>query len=285
MLVYHHGVPSRAKRNSSAWSGCHRWNRGTPGLALPRVRALAGSETTPRCLKVRPRLNPVGLPPGQILSQKSGERYTKHHSGRAASHHQRGCVPTAALGARRGAPGPAPHRSKRGLEWCASLGERHRVAAGFRQRRRLLNRRRDGGATMAAEAAARRQGFSRTLGDHVRDVDLILEQDHHAPDAVASGNSAPMKELISRRDDVTLAIPLGPPVRGPLAQLLQNLSVLNLVVSRDMGTDRLDAIDPAGFFLIHNVRSVNQRMACSGLTTTFQRQEGQTPADNLTEKR
>jgi hypothetical protein len=53
-------------------------------------------------------------------------------------------------------------------------------------------------------------------------VDLILEQYHRALDAVVSGNSAPMKELISRRDDVTIANPLGPPVRGPLAQLLQN---------------------------------------------------------------
>ncbi len=45
-------------------------------------------------------------------------------------------------------------------------------------------------------------------------VDLILERYHRALDAVVSGNSAPMKELISRRDEVTLANPLGPPVRG-----------------------------------------------------------------------
>lgn len=45
-------------------------------------------------------------------------------------------------------------------------------------------------------------------------VDLILEQYHRALDAVVAGNSAPMKELISKRDDVTLANPLGPPVRG-----------------------------------------------------------------------
>lgn len=45
-------------------------------------------------------------------------------------------------------------------------------------------------------------------------VNLILEQYHRALDAVVSGNSAPMKELISRREDVTLANPLGPPVRG-----------------------------------------------------------------------
>lgn len=45
-------------------------------------------------------------------------------------------------------------------------------------------------------------------------VDLILEQYHRALDAVVTGDSAPMKEMISKRDDVTLANPLGPPVRG-----------------------------------------------------------------------
>jgi ketosteroid isomerase-like protein len=45
-------------------------------------------------------------------------------------------------------------------------------------------------------------------------IDLILEQYHRALDAVVTGDSAPMKELISRRDDVTLANPLGPPARG-----------------------------------------------------------------------
>ena len=45
-------------------------------------------------------------------------------------------------------------------------------------------------------------------------VDLIVERYHHALDAVVAGDSAPMKELISKRDDVTLANPLGPPVRG-----------------------------------------------------------------------
>lgn len=44
--------------------------------------------------------------------------------------------------------------------------------------------------------------------------DLFVEKYHSALDAVVTGNPAPMKELYSRRDDVTLANPLGPPVRG-----------------------------------------------------------------------
>lgn len=46
------------------------------------------------------------------------------------------------------------------------------------------------------------------------DFDLVVEQYHRALDAVVKGDPAPMKELISRREDVTLANPLGPPVRG-----------------------------------------------------------------------
>ncbi|MBT2522623.1 hypothetical protein [Arthrobacter sp. ISL-28] len=45
-------------------------------------------------------------------------------------------------------------------------------------------------------------------------IDLIVEQYHRALDEVVKGDPAPKKELISRRDDVSLANPLGPPVRG-----------------------------------------------------------------------
>lgn len=44
--------------------------------------------------------------------------------------------------------------------------------------------------------------------------DLVVEQYHAALDEVGRGNPAPMKKLLSRRDDVTLANPLGPTVRG-----------------------------------------------------------------------
>lgn len=46
------------------------------------------------------------------------------------------------------------------------------------------------------------------------DLDLIVEQYHRALDAVVRGDPASMKKLFSRRDDVTLANPIGPPVRG-----------------------------------------------------------------------
>ena len=41
-----------------------------------------------------------------------------------------------------------------------------------------------------------------------------VEQNHRALDAFVKGDAEPLKALYSRRDDITLASPFGPPVRG-----------------------------------------------------------------------
>lgn len=46
------------------------------------------------------------------------------------------------------------------------------------------------------------------------DLTRLMEQDHLALDAFVKGDPEPKKMTFSRRDDVTLANPLGPPVRG-----------------------------------------------------------------------
>ena len=46
------------------------------------------------------------------------------------------------------------------------------------------------------------------------DLAQLMEQDHRALDAFVRGDPEPKKKLYSRRDDVTLANPLGPPARG-----------------------------------------------------------------------
>ena len=46
------------------------------------------------------------------------------------------------------------------------------------------------------------------------DLEEVLEQYHRAVEAVVKGDSSPQERLWSRRDDVTLANPLGPPARG-----------------------------------------------------------------------
>jgi ketosteroid isomerase-like protein len=48
----------------------------------------------------------------------------------------------------------------------------------------------------------------------VDDVDKLIEQFHLASDEFLKGNPEPAKRLFSRRADVTLANPFGPPVRG-----------------------------------------------------------------------
>jgi len=46
------------------------------------------------------------------------------------------------------------------------------------------------------------------------DVDELIEQFHLASDEFLNGNPEPVNKLWSRREDVTLANPFGPPVRG-----------------------------------------------------------------------
>src|ERR671910_748592 len=48
----------------------------------------------------------------------------------------------------------------------------------------------------------------------VDDVDELIEQYHRVQREFLKGNPEPVKDLFSRREDVTLANPYGPPVRG-----------------------------------------------------------------------
>jgi ketosteroid isomerase-like protein len=48
----------------------------------------------------------------------------------------------------------------------------------------------------------------------VDDVDQLIEQYQLALDEFVKGNPGPGKKLVSHREDVTLANPLGPPARG-----------------------------------------------------------------------
>jgi ketosteroid isomerase-like protein len=48
----------------------------------------------------------------------------------------------------------------------------------------------------------------------VDDLDQVIEQCQKALDEFVKGNPKPMQEMFSHRDDVSLANPFGPPVRG-----------------------------------------------------------------------
>jgi ketosteroid isomerase-like protein len=60
-------------------------------------------------------------------------------------------------------------------------------------------------------SASRRSGRQRMS---TFDLEQIVEEDHRATDALVRGDPEPKKNMFSQRDDVTLANPLGPPVRG-----------------------------------------------------------------------
>ena len=47
-----------------------------------------------------------------------------------------------------------------------------------------------------------------------RELEEAIQRDHEALNALLTGDPNPKKEMFSRRDDVTVANPLGPPVRG-----------------------------------------------------------------------
>jgi ketosteroid isomerase-like protein len=46
------------------------------------------------------------------------------------------------------------------------------------------------------------------------DLDQAIEQYHRAVDAFVTGDTAPQHAIWSRRDDITLNNPIGPPARG-----------------------------------------------------------------------
>src|SRR5829696_5911341 len=62
----------------------------------------------------------------------------------------------------------------------------------------------------------------------VDDVDQLIEQWQLAAGEFVKGNPEPVKRLWSRREDVTLANPYGPPVRGweQVAQTIEHASSL-----------------------------------------------------------
>ena len=63
----------------------------------------------------------------------------------------------------------------------------------------------------------------------VEGVDQLIEQYHLATDEFLKGNPEPTKRLFSHQEDVTLANPLGPPVRGweQVAEVLEHASSIS----------------------------------------------------------
>jgi hypothetical protein len=73
------------------------------------------------------------------------------------------------------------------------------------------------GAQASIGIPARLPETSATGGGHAMALphfDQIVDQLHRALAALVTGDAEPLKALFSRQDDISLANPFGPPVRG-----------------------------------------------------------------------
>src|SRR5215208_299378 len=87
--------------------------------------------------------------------------------------------------------------------------ENGRVVAGFPVFGRMLYTARGGKGAQGGGAP-----MQRMVVTAVDDVDELIEQYYRAQREFLRGNPEPVKNLFSHREDVTLANPYGPPVRG-----------------------------------------------------------------------
>ena len=119
-------------------------------------------------------------------------------------------------------------------------------------------------------------------GSAVKDLEEVVERYHTALDMFVRGRPEPMKGLFSRADDVVLANPFGPAVRG----WEKAAAALEYASSRFddgelLGTDRLASYIAADLATIYEVE--HGKVSLSGgpmtdwllrTTTTFRREDG-----------
>jgi ketosteroid isomerase-like protein len=110
----------------------------------------------------------------------------------------------------------------------------------------------------------------------------FIEQYHQSVDAFVKGDAEPQKRLWSRRDDITLANPLGPPVRGwhevavaldRAASLVQDGEVL--------GSERIAEVETADLAYMVEIERVRLQLGRAAefaptslrVTSIFRREE------------
>jgi ketosteroid isomerase-like protein len=114
------------------------------------------------------------------------------------------------------------------------------------------------------------------------DLDRFIDSYHAALDGIVQGDAEPMKRLFSKRDDVTLANPLGPPARGS-AQVGQAMerAASNFRDGEDLRFERLAEHASEDLAFIFEVERVRMRIAGSDelspvalrVTSVFRREE------------
>jgi ketosteroid isomerase-like protein len=104
--------------------------------------------------------------------------------------------------------------------------------------------------------------------DEAQDLAAVIEESHRAVDAFTRGDSKPLENLLSQRDDVTLANPFGPAQRGwPRVQEAMARAAENYREGRALGFDRLAEHVPAELACVHEVERLEAKMGGSGETT------------------
>ncbi len=116
------------------------------------------------------------------------------------------------------------------------------------------------------------------------DLARVIEQDHQADDAFASGDAGPKKVLYSRRDDAVLANPLLPPARG-WAEVEKALDFAASGLAKGgelLGTDRVTQHETSD--VAYMVEIERYRLQLPGedavpsslrVTTIFRREDGE----------
>ena len=114
------------------------------------------------------------------------------------------------------------------------------------------------------------------------DFAQAVEQDHRATDALMRGDPEPKKEMFSRREDVTLANPVSPPVRGwnHIAETLDGVAS-QLRDGEPIGFDRVSEYASADLGYIVEIERTRTRIGDADdlasfslrVTTIYRREE------------
>jgi ketosteroid isomerase-like protein len=115
------------------------------------------------------------------------------------------------------------------------------------------------------------------------DLTKFIEQDHLALDAFVKGDPEPLKNLYSRRDDVVIANPFGPPAKGwEKAAETMDRAVTNFRDGEASGFERVTEYATADLGYILEIERFRSKIGGGDklvpfalrVTTIFRREEG-----------
>jgi ketosteroid isomerase-like protein len=115
------------------------------------------------------------------------------------------------------------------------------------------------------------------------DLTKLIEQDHLAVDAFVKGDPEPLKNLYSRRDDVIIANPFGPPAKGwEKAAATMERAATHYRDGEATGFERISEYATADLAYIIEIERVRSKVGGGDklvpialrTTTIFRREEG-----------